>query len=50
MSAYAQEAEAESFARSREMFASVVGELESAQTGSCSHAELEDLLTARSRC
>lgn len=49
MSAYAQEVEAESFARSREMFASVVGELASAQTGQCSHAELEDLLTARSR-
>jgi len=31
------------------MFASVVGELGSAQTGQCSHAELEDLLTARSR-
>jgi hypothetical protein len=49
MSAYAQDAAAEPFARSREMFASVVSELESAGTGRCTHGELEDLLTTRSR-
>jgi hypothetical protein len=49
MSAYAPEAEAGPFARSREMFTAVVAELESAQTGRCTHGELEDLLTKRSQ-
>ena len=49
MSAYAQGAAAAPFARSQEMFSSVAAELESAETGRCSHGELEDLLSRRSR-
>ena len=49
MSEYAQHAAAEPFARSCGMFASVVVELGSAETASCAHGELEDLLTTRSR-
>jgi hypothetical protein len=49
MSAYAQAAAAEPFTRSREMFAAVVAELESAGTTRCTHGELEGLLTTRSR-
>jgi hypothetical protein len=49
MSAYAQETAAEAFARSRELFASVVAELESTQTAQATHGELEEVLTERSR-
>ncbi len=49
MSAYARDVSAGPYARSWEMFASVVAELESAETGQCTHGELEDQLTTRSR-
>src|SRR2546430_12051231 len=49
MSAYAQDSLAEGYARSRERFDALVAELESAETARCTHAELEDLLTRRSR-
>jgi hypothetical protein len=49
MSAYAQETAAGAFARSGELFASVVTELGSAETAQVTHGELEDLLTERSR-
>src|SRR5947207_8244965 len=49
MSAYAQDAAVDGYARSRERFDALVAELESAQTAQHTHAELEDLLTERSR-
>ena len=49
MSGYAQETSAGPFARSWGMFASMVAELDSAETAQATHGELEDRLTTRSR-
>ena len=49
MSAYPQAVPVEGYARSREMFESLLTELESAETAGHTHAGLEDLLTERSR-
>ena len=49
MSAYAPEASVDGYARSRERFESLLAELESAETAGGTHADLEDLLTERSR-
>jgi hypothetical protein len=49
MSAYTQAASVDGYARSRERFESLLAELESAGTAGHTHADLEDLLTERSR-
>ena len=49
MSAHAQAASVEGYTQSREKFESLLEELESAETARHTHADLEDLLTKRSR-